>query len=866
MEIKPQETDKILNNRFVNFLVEKLKLGDRYCRVLFRNLMLRESKNQKTNLKYDFIILLHEMSNTGAPAVTISLANKIKEKGYSVIFFAIRKGELSPIFKSEFDVVYEDLNSLNNLFNTIDLKSIKQVIFSSIETLIYFDTFSNKGLDTRIWIHELPEHLETLPLSKINDIKRCLINNRILLGSNFQKNQFLENNLIRPDLADVFTNPSINITNKSKKNAMLVDNYFIFAGTFILRKGADLLPSILLNFFREETDSIIKDVKFYWLGDHVDGDLANRVKKDLRKMGLLEKIDFLQPVDVQDLDAFINDSMGLIIPSREDPLPNVSLMAVSNDVPVFSFRQATGISELSKFYEMNLFESPYLDCAALASDLKRRVDQLEKGFDKNSRSKVDFQEIDSKRDFMNPSWEDLFFKLDLNVNQELHESESTKQEYTVFLSSYNQSRFLSDALNSVKNQSILPKRIIFLDDASDDDSIVTAKKFQVFFENQGIEFQIVVRDHNSGNPFTNWEHAFQLSESEFIWILEGDDYADSRFAEKCMRVFQGNKVDICATKSQNIDEFGNFLKSSSTDHVLGLQDEIFDVSHTRPLLNTYNASFVFRNIFPSVSAVMFRTNYIKAIDLKSFRIAGDWFSYTNLYPSDAKYFYINEVLSFHRHHTRSQRQSLKYTELILPEIVRVQTNVFNQIKNDNNYNLYMNAILRTFIDSLNTIGIENSRLKDVHDLWISIMNIVPLELRKIFNYPVFFIDNATRDFEKENIDLVISLIRAKVVEDLIIIYVGHDSTLIYFSNTVGFEPMINYKANDRQLFALSKVWQGHVIYLTKESNIYDLENEILVDSEKYLIGANGVYQSLIYDESISLQSIKLTIEHKLGKG
>ena len=850
---------------FLTFVVKPLKIFDRLNHRLFRKFFNFKIKKHKNLLKYDFVIFLHEMSKTGAPAVTLTLANEIKEKGYRIIFVAIRKGELSPLFESEFDVFYEDLNSMDNLFSIIDLKSIKQVIFSSIETLVYFDTFSNKGLDTRIWIHELPEHLETLSPARINNIKKCLINNKIVLGSNFQKNQFIKNDLIRTELADVFINPLTYANSQSSKSLSSSKNYFIFAGSFIQRKGADLVPGILLNFFRGVTDSFINDVKFFWIGDHVDGDLSSRVKSELKKIGLAEKIDFLQSVDVQDLDAFISDSMGLIIPSREDPLPNVSLMAVSNRVPIFCFSQSTGISELSEFYEMSLFESPYLDCVALATDLRTRVVQIETGHNKNLSSKANFQDFDSKQKYIKSNWKDLIHKLDLSVHQEFNKEDSSTLEYTVFLSNYNQSRYLNNALNSVKNQSVPPKRIIFLDDASDDDSISTAKIFQDYFVKQGTEFQIVARDHNSGNPFSNWESAFELSEGEFIWILEADDYADSRFAEKCLKVFQSEKIDICATKSQNIDESGNFLETSSTDHITGLQDEAFNVTHKRLLLNNYNASFIFRNIFPSVSAIMFRSKNMKLVDLKSFRIAGDWFSYINLYAADSKYFYINEVLSFHRHHAKSQRELLNYTELILPEMLQVQTNVFNKIANGNNLNIYMHAILRTFIDSLYSTKIALSSLKDVHDLWMNIMDKIPLDLRKVFNRTILFIDNSDKHFNKENIDLIISLVRDKVIEDLIIIDINQDSTSVYFLEEAGYEPEINYKTSKMQLFALTKVWQGHVIYLTNHLNEYKIENEILLDPKKYLVGADGIYQSLIYDDAISLQSIKLALEQKVNK-
>jgi glycosyltransferase involved in cell wall biosynthesis len=129
-------------------------------------------------------------------------------------------------------------------------------------------------------------------------------------------------------------------------------------GTLIWRKGAEILPLIVLDFFNKYPSS---KIIFIWMGADQDSDDYKRCIHDLKKINHLDKVVFNQPS--RDVEDFYQSIDVLLLCSREDPYPLVVLEAASFKKPCICFENAGGAAE---FVRNDAGSSvPYLDINSL---------------------------------------------------------------------------------------------------------------------------------------------------------------------------------------------------------------------------------------------------------------------------------------------------------------------------------------------------------------------------------------------------------------------------------------------------------------------------------------------------------------------
>src|SRR5262249_51524204 len=89
---------------------------------------------------------------------------------------------------------------------------------------------------------------------------------------------------------------------------------------------------------------------------------------------------------------------------------------------------------------------------------------------------------------------------------------------SVIIPSYNHGRFLARRFDSVLAQTYRDFEILFLDDASTDDSL------QVFAKYSGHPLiRAFNNDRNSGSTFKQWNRGVRDAHGEYIWLAESDD-------------------------------------------------------------------------------------------------------------------------------------------------------------------------------------------------------------------------------------------------------------------------------------------------------------------------------------------------------
>ena len=92
--------------------------------------------------------------------------------------------------------------------------------------------------------------------------------------------------------------------------------------------------------------------------------------------------------------------------------------------------------------------------------------------------------------------------------------------------------YLEERIESIIDQTLRPHEIIFLDDASPDDSVEIARRLA---RRSTVPIQIVVNEQNNGSTFRQWLKGLSLATGDLVWIAESDDSAHPYLLERLVR-------------------------------------------------------------------------------------------------------------------------------------------------------------------------------------------------------------------------------------------------------------------------------------------------------------------------------------------
>ena len=221
-------------------------------------------------------------------------------------------------------------------------KLINETDFLFINTITLGDLFNNYKIPSNVltytYVHELESVWSNYDIKSIEHLFKE--SNRILFPSIAVKKLILSefdwtSSKLLP--LNYFFNHTIGDFRTRSNKAFLKIGMI---GTFDLRKGADLLPLIVLKLV--ELIGAAK-FEFRWKGVNKNLELYKYVKSDLAKIGLLGNVVFLNHDHTTKL--FYSDIDVLILTSREDPYPLVVLEAASNGIPTILFDQSGGSPE-----------------------------------------------------------------------------------------------------------------------------------------------------------------------------------------------------------------------------------------------------------------------------------------------------------------------------------------------------------------------------------------------------------------------------------------------------------------------------------------------------------------------------------------
>lgn len=246
---------------------------------------------------------------------------------------------------------------------------------------------------------------------------------------------------------------------------------------------------------------------------------------------------------------------------------------------------------------------------------------------------------------------------------------------SVIVPNYNHARFLQQRLDSILGQTFQDFELILLDDCSTDESQSILREYAA-----DARVRMEFNDKNSGSTFKQWNRGVRFARGEYVWIAESDDHADERLLERLVTVldtYPSTQFVYCRSKRVSVD---NKLDGFADYYLNGLDPVRWTVDYRANGIEECRNYFVFRNIVPNASAVLFRRAAYDAVGGAddSLRICGDW----KLWASMAligDVAYLSEPLNYFRFHDSSVRgKDIRYS-ITAEESLRVVRWLLEQV-------------------------------------------------------------------------------------------------------------------------------------------------------------------------------------------
>lgn len=233
---------------------------------------------------------------------------------------------------------------------------------------------------------------------------------------------------------------------------------------------------------------------------------------------------------------------------------------------------------------------------------------------------------------------------------------------SVIVPNYNHARFLDQRIRSILEQDYREFDLLILDDCSGDDSREVIGRYQT----DRPQIRTHFNDSNNGSPFRQWDAGVRMTEGEFIWIAESDDFAHPRFLSETVPVLEANpQVGLVFARSHYVDArgrntgwYGSFRPCTH--------------SYVAPGRTEIERHLGRNNGINNVSGVLFRRSaYLRAGGAAcSMRFCGDWFLYLRILMT-ADVAHVPSPLNYCRSHPGSSRNSYFRDRRYLEEVLSI---------------------------------------------------------------------------------------------------------------------------------------------------------------------------------------------------
>lgn len=222
---------------------------------------------------------------------------------------------------------------------------------------------------------------------------------------------------------------------------------------------------------------------------------------------------------------------------------------------------------------------------------------------------------------------------------------------SVIVPNYNHERYLPKRLESILNQTFTDFELIFLDDASTDNSLRIFKRYAA-----DPRIRTTLNTTNSGSPFKQWNRGIAMASGKYIWIAESDDFSDSLFLETLVPLLENHQsCSLVFCQSLFVDKqdrvVGPFSYGQFSDNRRWRSD--FQAAGKSEL----RRYFAISNVIPNASAVLFRAETVRGSTLapENMHLAGDWMFWVRLLEKNDMVYVAKPLNYFRGVHEDSQR-------------------------------------------------------------------------------------------------------------------------------------------------------------------------------------------------------------------
>lgn len=423
------------------------------------------------------------------------------------------------------------------------------------------------------------------------------------------------------------------------------------------RKGVDVFIEWALATLRERTD-----VHFVWVGK-VASEMERFIDTRLSQAGQhAHRIHFTGFLG-DPTDYYMAASVYALT-SREDPFPSTVLEALAAGTPVLLCLGTGGAETLSEH-----------DCIIPLPDRKPET------FTSSLHALLDDPGETARRGLIGRDVVRRQFGFSTYSGSLADMLELDVPQISAVVPNYNCRGFLEKRLRSIIDQTVPPREILFLDDASTDDSVAIAERI---LSESDINWAIFRNPENSGSVFSQWRKGANIATSRLLWIAEADDIANPRFLEEASHAFRQSGVVLSYTQSKQIDRRGRIISDHYLEYVKDIDPAKWRSSFSANGLKEVCSALAVKNTIPNASAVLFdRATLQRAIteheaEISSYRVAADWCVYVNVlrYGDIA---YNAAPLNLHRRHAGSVTIA-RFGLPELAEIARMQNYIAREFR------------------------------------------------------------------------------------------------------------------------------------------------------------------------------------------
>ncbi len=244
---------------------------------------------------------------------------------------------------------------------------------------------------------------------------------------------------------------------------------------------------------------------------------------------------------------------------------------------------------------------------------------------------------------------------------------------SIIINCYNGEKYLSQTLETVKNQTYQKWEVIFWDVSTSDNS----KKILESFNEKRFKYF----NSRKKNLYHSRNEAINVSNGEIIAFLDCDDWWDKKKLEKQIKLFNDNKVAMVYSNYFEYYQSEKKLKKVSEKKILSgfIQNEIIHDYHIGIL-----TTLIRKDIFKKLGGY---NNF--------FHICGD-FEFNIRLSKNFKIIGLKEHLAFYRIHKKNISKDLnkEIDELMYCNEIFKKEKYENQIKFENflNYKKFQNAL------------------------------------------------------------------------------------------------------------------------------------------------------------------------------